>query len=114
MSNNAQPIYVYWKTCTECGEYETAVHGQVKCPNCECHLTAVALAGAIVDSRGQPDDRMDFPIRLENRHGRQLPVFDCVCHKTLVAEDTECDHCGARYEVENGQMKKTSDTRNNE
>lgn len=46
----AEPIFIYWAMCSECG-YETAVHGRVKCPDCNCLMTKTAEAGSILDSR---------------------------------------------------------------
>lgn len=49
------PIYVYWRQCSECG-YETAAHGRVKCPGCNRFMTSIALAGAVVDGRGDSSE----------------------------------------------------------
>jgi len=48
--SESNPIYVYWMACSECG-YETAAHGRVNCPECDCRMTAAALVGAVVDDR---------------------------------------------------------------
>jgi len=53
--SDAQPLLIHWANCTQCN-YETAVHGRVKCPNCECGMTKVALAGAIADTRNDTDE----------------------------------------------------------
>jgi len=53
--SDKRPIYIYWMTCTECA-YETAAHGRVKCPECGCGMTAAAIAGAVVDDRGDTDE----------------------------------------------------------
>lgn len=51
-SERNKPIYIYWKQCSQCN-YETAAHGRVKCPECNCGMTDIALAGAIVDDRSR-------------------------------------------------------------
>jgi hypothetical protein len=118
----AQPILMFWQECTEC-HYETVAHGRVKCPNDETALTSVALAGSVVDDRSSstepssPEDgevvddcdggesEHEYPIRVENRYGRSVPVFDCDCQTTLKAESGECDACGARYELVNEHIE---------
>lgn len=47
-----EPILIHWKVCSQC-DYETAAHGRVKCPNCECGMTSVATAGSILDNRNK-------------------------------------------------------------
>lgn len=41
-------IYIYWSACKECG-FTTAVHGAVRCSDCDEILVPYAIAGAVVD-----------------------------------------------------------------
>lgn len=70
-------------------------------------MTSAALAGSIVDSRRVDTERVgvEYPIRVENRHGDSVPVFDCDCLKTIVVdEDVSCGGCGARYRTDGASM----------
>jgi hypothetical protein len=51
----SQPIFVFWQQCSQCN-YETAAHGRVKCPECECNMTSIAMAGSVVDDRKRGEE----------------------------------------------------------
>jgi len=40
----------------------------------------------------------------EGSYPYNKPVFECDCGRELAAEITECDRCGAHYEIEAGQV----------